>query len=120
MSVAEILAIILIAVIVLVLFVTYMLHGHKLSKKEKKDKKTEVKVMEEKKLEPEQKPVPVGIIKEEKIVKTENEFAPFKKTEVTEEKKENKTKEQSVGEEIKSLSPEMKKVLMSDLLKPRF
>ena len=122
MSTAEILAIILISSIALVIFVTYMLHGHKLSKKQKGEKKKEVKVVEEQKFEPEQKPVPVGIIKVKKEEKIEGEFAPFKEIETkTEEiKVQKKSKEQSIGEEIKSLSPEMKKVLMSDILKPRF
>jgi len=120
MSTAEILAIILISSIALVVFITYLLHGRKLTKKQKSEKKKDVKVLEEQKSEPEQKPVPVGIIKNEKQEKTDNEIAPFKETVVSENKQEKKTKQQSLGEEIKSLSPEMKKVLMSDILKPRF
>jgi len=121
MSTAEILAIILIAFIVLCIFVTYLFHGRKLTKKQKTEKKKpEVKVVEEKKQEPEQKPVPVGIIKKEKVEKVEQDFAPFKETPKSEEVKQDKKVEQTIQDEIKSLSPEMKKVIMSDILKPRF
>ena len=122
MSTAEILALCIFAFIALSLLFSYLLHGRKVNKKQKLDKKPEVKIVEEKTPEPEQKPVPVGIIKKENVVKEEDEIAPFKDVSKKDEehKLEKKTKEQSIQDEIKSLSPEMKKVIMSDILKPKF
>lgn len=125
MSTAEILALVFLLVIALTIFVTYLFHGRKLTKKQKSEKKAEVKVVEVKTPESqsEQKPVPVGIIKEKKIEKVEDEIAPFKEVPLKVEeqvKVEKKSKESTIQDEIKSLSPEMKKVIMSDILKPRF
>lgn len=128
MNIYEILVIILFGVILLVLGVTYLLHGIKLTKKNRNDKKAKKDAKKEEKQEPikenaktEQKPVPVGIIKEEKkeVVKPSLDIAPFKEP-VAEQQVSTNEGKKSIQEEIKDLSPEMKKVLMSDLLKPKF
>lgn len=122
MSIAEILVLCLFAFIVLCFLFNYILHGRKVNTKQKAEKKKEDTKQEEKSAPTiEQKPVPVGIIKE-KIVKAEDNIAPFKEIVENEEQSTNekKTKETTIQEEIKSLSSEMKKVLISDILKPRF
>ena len=122
----EILVLILFAVIFTVIFITYLLHGRKLSKKNKAEK-TKPKEVEEKPVKEmveEQKPVAVGIIKEEKPKQEEEvvleEFAPFKEQPKVENSEIKEDKKQTIQDEIKNLSPEMKKVIMSDILKPRF
>ena len=116
----EILTIVLIVAVIALLLINYFLHGRKLSKKQKADKKPKAKVEETKK-EPvveEQKPVPVGIIKKDKIKPAENDLAPFKEEIKSEEKIEKQ--EKVFQDEFKSLSKDMKKIIMSDILKPRF
>lgn len=127
MTKAEIIVIILIGLILLFVGVTYFFHGRKIEKKNKsekqKSKKEEIK--QEEKIQPEQKPVPVGIIKEEKpkpvdaSLNSEYDLAPFKdKPKETSVDKTNDNKK--IQDEIKNLSPEMKKILVSDILKPKF
>lgn len=125
MNKAEIIVVILISLILLFVAITYFFHGRKIEKKNKADKqkaKTEEIKKEEAKQESEQKPVPVGIIKEEKPKSSElsskdYDLAPFKEQPA---KQETILETKNLKQEIKDLSPEMKKVLMSDLLKPKF
>ncbi len=125
MSRPEILVLIGICVIVLFVGITYFFHGRKIEKKareEKKKAKAELKKAVVENKEPEQKPVPVGIIKQETKSNDsveEFEMAPFRdkpQPKVSEKKDGSK----DLKEEIKSLSPDMKKVMMTDLLKPKF
>lgn len=127
MTKAEIIVVVLIGLILLFIGITYFLHGRKIEKKAKIEKQKAQKVEEKKeeiKTEPEQQPVPVGIIKEEKPKNVDNQekpdydLAPFKDKPV--ENKEQTKDNKNIQEEIKNLSPEMKKVIMSDLLKPKF
>lgn len=123
MNTIEKLVIILFVAIFLTIILTYFFHGRKLTKKQKAEKKTETKKTEEVKIEEkqEQKPVPVGIIKEEKVEKNEvYDLAPLKEKEVIKPVEVKQEKQKTIQQEIKDLSPEMKKVLMSDLLKPKF
>ena len=85
-------------------------------KTEKKEPKPENTVA--KKSEPEQKPVPVGIIKEESKVETLTSVEPEYDLAPLREKP--STQQEQIKAEVKVLSPEMKKVIMSDLLKPKF
>lgn len=122
----EILVLIIIGFVLAVILITYLFHGRKLTKKNKAEK-VKPKVVEEKPKEEkkeEQKPVAVGIIKENKSkaeeILIENDLAPFKELPKVENNAINEVKKQSIQDEIKNLSPEMKKVIMSDILKPRF
>lgn len=121
----EILVLIIIGFVLAVILITYLFHGRKLTKKNKAEK-AKPKVIEEKPKEAkkeEQKPVAVGIIKENKSKAEEviiDDFAPFKELPKVENNTINEAKKQSIQDEIKNLSPEMKKVIMSDILKPRF
>ncbi|MBE5746535.1 MAG: hypothetical protein E7359_04575 [Clostridiales bacterium] len=126
MNIYEILVLILFAIIFLVIFITYLFHGRKLTKKIKVEKE-KPKVIEEKPKEEkivEQQRVAVGIVREEKKqveVKEEiniEDIAPFKETVIKNENKESN--KQTIQDEIKNLSPEMKKIIMTDILKPKF
>lgn len=126
MTTAESIVIILIICILLFVGITYFLHGRKVDKK-KKDEKKSAKPEEKKNEEkvatpPEEKPVPVGIIRQpqpkpEAENQPEYDLAPLKDKSET---KSETQKTQNLKTDIKNLSPEMKKVIMSDLLKPKF
>ncbi|MGN1207889.1 MAG: hypothetical protein ACI4TI_00270 [Christensenellales bacterium] len=127
MTTAEIIVIVLIGLILLFVGVTYLLHGIKIEKKNSQTKKESQKIETKQdaiKSEPEQAPVPVGIIKPEKPKQSEQsenselDLAPLKDKPV-EKPKENLGAKQ-IQDEIKNLSPEMKKIIMSDILKPKF
>lgn len=70
----------------------------------------------------EEKPLPVGIIREEvKNEDNENDLAPFRESAPKETKTNNvKPENKNIAEQIKELSPEMKAILMSDVIKPKF
>ena len=125
MTTFEIIVVILIASILLFVLITYLFHGMKIEKNKKKEKKKEPakEVKTEEIKQPEQKPVPVGIIKEAKSKINENgtteyDLAPLKDKPTLTPTSSCETK--TLSKDIKDLSPEMKKVMMSDLLKPKF
>lgn len=118
MNKIEIIVVVAISVLFISCLIMYFINAKKIAKKagktdEKTDSKKDEKVDTVKTAE--QKPVPVGIIKPELQEKQteEYDFAPLK------EHKEQ-TKTEQVKGEVKNLSPEMKKVIMTDLLKPKF
>ncbi len=116
----EIIVILIFVAIFLIIGGTYFFHGRKIEQEKKKQKSAEQKSEVIEKPIEEEKPAPVGIIKKESIEsKEEYDFAPLKEVKTEENKKEQNQK-QDIQQEIKNLSPEMKKILMSDLLKPRF
>lgn len=124
MSTVEIVILVSIIVFFLGLGILYFIHSKKINSPAKKESKAEEKkdgsgdaVVKE----PEQKPVPVGIIKAEvkPQITEEYDLAPFKDT-VEEQKKTTNTDKKTVTEEIKGLSKDAKKVILSDILKPRF
>lgn len=126
MTTAESIVIILIICILLFVGITYFLHGCKVDKKKKAEKKSakpeEKKTEEKVATPPEEKPVPVGIIRQpqpkpEAENQPEYDLAPLKDKP---ESKSETQKTQNLKTDIKNLSPEMKKVIMSDLLKPKF
>lgn len=125
MTTIEIVAIILIASILLFVLITYLLHGIKVEKKNKKEKVQEKKVEEKpKEVEiPEQKPVPVGIIREKNVEAEQGKQPEYDLAPLKDKPKENpvtQKTEKNLQSDIKNLSPEMKKVIMSDILKPKF
>ena len=107
MTKAEIIVVVLIGLILLFIGITYFLHGRKIEKKTKIEKQKAQKVEEKKeeiKTEPEQQPVPVGIIKEEKLKNIDNQenpdydLAPFREKPV--ENKEQTKDNKNIQEEI--------------------
>lgn len=126
MNKGSIVILILVASFIAILGAVIIFKGIKIKRADKKD---DSKPKEEKKAEAnveakkvEEKPLPVGILKEE-IKKPQQkdieEFAPLREKEVSKiEPKEEKQK--SVSEQIKELSPEMKAILLSDVIKPKF
>ncbi len=126
MSIVEILVLVAFGVILLFIGITYYLHSLKIDGKPKKEqsKKEENKqVILDKTTE--QKPVPVGIVtpKSEKKESEHIEYdlAPLKDKPSDEKKTENnKLTKQSVQTEIKNMNQNTKKIVFSDLLKPKF
>ena len=119
MSKTEIIVLIIIGGIALSILALYAYHSIKMKpKKAKEDKPKDEEQASKNSSITEQKPVAVGIIKEEKpeinadTSIEEYDLAPFKEH--------NDSKQEEIKKEVNSLSPEMKKVLMSDLLKPKF
>lgn len=135
MSKFEILSICVVGGLLLFIFIMYAYHSSKINPKQKKDEKPKDAKVENKTdakvdtapAEPqEEKPVPVGIIRKETIESNNNnvelDVSPLK--DGVEENKKVLTKQvdnnQTIQQEIKNLSPQMKSVLLSDILKPRF
>lgn len=115
MNTAEIIILISFVVILLVIGVLYFVNSKKINKKSGKDKDNKTANDSEKPVVVEQKPVSVGIIQEEKHSKpNECEFAPFR------EQKLELTEKEKIKKEVSNLTPEMKKIIVSDLLKPKF
>lgn len=123
MSTESVVILIIVSTFIAILGAIIILKGIKINKDAKKEsvkeetKKPEVK--EEKRVV--EKPLPVGIIKNEPTkteTKAVEEFAPLREKPV-EVKKETK-EQKSVSEQIKELSPEMKAILFSDVIKPKF
>lgn len=122
----DLIVILIFVAIFLIIGGTYFLHGRKIEKNKAKAKQQPKQTEEKAKIEESNKdeePVPVGIIKQE-ILKSKEEFdmAPLKEPEKPAKEVDTKpqTTKQTLPDEIKNLSPEMKKVLMSDLLKPKY
>ncbi len=120
MNVAEIIVVVVICVALVLYLLLYLFHLSRIKKRnaggEAKPKKEEKASVEENSSTPEQKPVPVGIIKESTLKKKDDEeydLAPLKEPIKTDKKEE-------IKKEVKSLSTDMKKVIMSDILKPKF
>lgn len=122
MNTESMIILIVVASFIFLLAMAIFLKGLKIKKSEKKETpkpKEEPKKVEVEKVE--EKPLPVGIIKSEitkEGPKVVEDFAPLreKKTATTEKVSETK----SVSQQIKDLSPEMKAILFSDVIKPKF
>ena len=117
MNTAEIILLISFIVILLVIGVLYFVNTLKINKKEgngtKKDNKTASEP--ENTAVAEQKPVAVGIIQEKKCFKQDEvDLAPFR------EPQKEPTEKEKIKKEVSNLTPEMKKIIVSDLLKPKF
>ena len=124
MSIAEIIVISAILAVILIIGSIIVFKGIKINKASK-PKKTPEKKEEVKPEVKEEKPLPVGIIREDKVenVNKSNDFAPFREEDKEKEIKidiKNKNSKKSVAQQIKELSPEMKAILMSDIIKPKF
>ena len=117
MNIAEIITLISFILILIVIVALYFVNTLKINKKEgkSKGKDDKIKTEAENQVIVEQKPVAVGIIEEKKYFKQdESDFAPFR------EQKPELTEKEKIKKEVSNLTPEMKKIIVSDLLKPKF
>lgn len=122
MTKIEIIVLIVIFALLAFIGIFYYIHSLKINPPKEKEKQQENKDKKEEKPLQEQKPVPVGIIKQE--IKNEDngqeyDLAPFRET-AKEETKPATENSKSVKEELLGLSQDAKKVILSDMLKPRF
>lgn len=125
MNTESLVILIIVSTFIFILGIVIILRGIIINNAEKKASKpkeetNKAEVKEETKII-EEKPLPVGIIKtepskvEEKRVE---EFAPLREKETIQTEKKETPK--SVSQQIKELSPEMKAILFSDVIKPKF
>lgn len=116
MNIAEIITLIIFIVILLVIGVLYFVNTLKINKKAGKGTKKVDNTHSESENTAvvEQKPVAVGIIQKEGLLKPDEcDFAPFRD-------QPKQTEKEKIKKEVSNLTPEMKKIIVSDLLKPKF
>ena len=116
MNIAETIVLIICLTLVVIVGGLYFINSKKINKKTKVDtKKTDnPQSNPQKPVEIEQKPVAVGIIQEKAKTKQEDgDFANFRE-------KEEISQKEKIKKEVNNLTPEMKKIIVSDLLKPKF
>lgn len=127
MNIESIVVLITVSVLVGGLGLAIFLKGILINRAEKKDDKKikeEPKNTEEKVEPPSENILPVGIIKNENVNNEQKlpveDFAPLREkhssTNTTNKEKQDKT----IAQQIKDLSPEMKAILFSDVIKPKF
>lgn len=127
MNTESIVILVIVASFIACLGAVIIIRGILINKAEKKAKQPKEDTSKKEKVEEpkivEEKPLPVGIVKTDtpKVEQKQiDDFAPFRENKEVETVKEEVKQEKSISQQIKDLSPEMKAILFSDVIKPKF